>query len=188
MKGTVRPGWRPGQGEVIIETERLRIRPWRENEFTLLEQIYAHPEVQRFLPGIGRAVSESAQVELRRLIQRSSGYGSNRGVWAISSKLTGQPVGTVLLKPIPRADSAPPDEVEVGWHLGHEHWGHGYATEAGRAVIEFGLSTGCTEIVAVIDPTNEGSVRVAERCGMTLSGQTTQYYKGETVLRYTVSV
>lgn len=57
--------------------------------------------------------------------------------------------------------------VEVGWRLAREHWGHGYATEAGRAALEFGFERlGLEEIVAFTVPDNVASRRVMERLGM----------------------
>jgi ribosomal-protein-alanine N-acetyltransferase len=58
--------------------------------------------------------------------------------------------------------------VEVGWRLGREHWGHGYATEAGQAALEFGFDQlELDQIVAMIGLDNSRSQQVAERLGMT---------------------
>jgi RimJ/RimL family protein N-acetyltransferase len=57
--------------------------------------------------------------------------------------------------------------VEVGWRLAHEHWGHGYATEAARAALEYGFTdVGLTEIVSFTVPQNDRSWRVMERIGL----------------------
>ena len=58
--------------------------------------------------------------------------------------------------------------VEIGWRLGTEHWGHGYATEGARAVLGFGFEVlGLEEIVSFTVPHNVRSRRVMERIGMT---------------------
>jgi RimJ/RimL family protein N-acetyltransferase len=59
------------------------------------------------------------------------------------------------------------DEVEVGWSFYPRFWGHGYATEAGRASLDFGIAElDVPYITAMIQPENLASVAVAERLGM----------------------
>ena len=56
--------------------------------------------------------------------------------------------------------------VEIGWRLGAEHWGHGYATEAARAVLRFGFEqVKMPEIVSFTVPHNQRSRRVMEKIG-----------------------
>jgi RimJ/RimL family protein N-acetyltransferase len=63
-------------------------------------------------------------------------------------------------------------EIEVGYRFLREHWGKGYATEAARAALEFGLNElGLERIVAVTLPTNRASQNVMEKCGMTFVGR-----------------
>jgi RimJ/RimL family protein N-acetyltransferase len=58
--------------------------------------------------------------------------------------------------------------VEVGWRLGREHWGKGYATEGAQASLAHGFGElGLAQIISIIDPRNGASVRVAKRLGMT---------------------
>ena len=57
--------------------------------------------------------------------------------------------------------------MEIGWRLHPDAWGHGYATEAGRAALEAARDQlGLTRIIAVIDPGNAASLAVARRLGM----------------------
>jgi len=58
-------------------------------------------------------------------------------------------------------------EIAIAWIFGRERWGQGYATEAGRACLAFGLEEmGIDRIVAIIFPENAASIRVAEKLGM----------------------
>lgn len=58
--------------------------------------------------------------------------------------------------------------VEIGWRFAHEFWGRGYASEAARALVEFGFDrAGLDEIVSLTVPANERSRHVMERIGMT---------------------
>jgi ribosomal-protein-alanine N-acetyltransferase len=64
------------------------------------------------------------------------------------------------------------DEVDVGYRFLPEHWGRGYATEAGRASLAFGFGTlGLDRIIALVLPENLGSIRVIEKLGMSLAGR-----------------
>jgi RimJ/RimL family protein N-acetyltransferase len=62
--------------------------------------------------------------------------------------------------------------VEIGWRLARGYWGHGYATEGARAVLEYGFDeAGLDEIVSFTALTNVRSIAVMERLGMTRSGE-----------------
>ena len=78
------------------------------------------------------------------------------GCWAIERARRRRSPGTVLFKPLPNGVG----EVEVGWHLHPDSWGHGYATEAARAVIDRGFDAGLPEVYAVVRPGNEPSLAV----------------------------
>jgi RimJ/RimL family protein N-acetyltransferase len=86
------------------------------------------------------------------------------GWWLLIHRDEGTVVGDAILQPVPR----PTGEIEVGWHLAREHWGGGYATEAGGRLVRHGLETlGLGVIIADIAVQNERSIAVAGRIGMT---------------------
>ncbi len=62
----------------------------------------------------------------------------------------------------------PTGQPEIGWRLGRAYWGHGYATEAARAVVELARAQGLPRLVAMIQSANTASFAVAHRLGMTL--------------------
>ena len=75
-------------------------------------------------------------------------------------------------------------ELEVGRTFARAAWGDGYATEAGRAAIEWGRSSlGLTRIASVINPANERSIAVARRLGMAFD-RTAKLADGEAVAIY----
>ena len=77
-------------------------------------------------------------------------------------------------------------EVEIAWIFGRQYWGKGYATEAARACLDYGLGElGIERIVAIIFPENAPSIRVAEKLGMTCEGLA-RYYDHD-MLCYVVS-
>jgi RimJ/RimL family protein N-acetyltransferase len=81
----------------------------------------------------------------------------------------------VLFKPLPNGVG----EVEVGWHLHPDSWGHGYATEAARAVIDRGFDAGLPEVYAVVRPGNTASLAVCARLGMQPLGLFRRWYDVE---------
>ena len=99
---------------------------------------------------------------------------ARHGCWAIECA-DGHVAGTVLFKPLPNGVG----EVEVGWHLHPDSWGHGYATEAARAVIERGFAGGVAEVYAVVRPGNEASMAVCRRLGMAPLGRLRRWYDVE---------
>jgi RimJ/RimL family protein N-acetyltransferase len=77
-------------------------------------------------------------------------------------------------------------EIEVGYRFLRKHWGNGYASEAARASIEFGLEElGLEQIAAVTLPTNIASRRVMEKCGMVFAGVMDVY--GHEHVKYTIA-
>lgn len=177
-----------------FRTSRLIARDWAPADAEAAFGIYGRDEVARWLGAQPRRpVSLLTQMRewLEIRIQRSS-EEPDYGLWALELR-TGPPaaavVGAILLSRLPGAD----DQVEIGWHLNPEHWGHGYATEAGRGAVglAFGLSRVGPESVevdeavirppldqlsALVDPDNARSQAVCRRLGMTHSGQTDMYY------------
>jgi RimJ/RimL family protein N-acetyltransferase len=84
-------------------------------------------------------------------------------------------MGTVILVRLPDGDG----ELEVGWHLHPDAWGHGYATEAARAVLTRAFRRGVGEVFAVVRPDNAASLSVCRRLGMAGLGRTDRYYDSE---------
>src|SRR5580658_8105884 len=114
-------------------TARLIARDWAANDAEAAFAIYGQDEVTRWLgPQPPRPVGTLAQMRqvLDRRIARSREQ-PDYGLWALELRTTGQVIGAVLLSPLPGADAP----VEIGWHLNPDHWGAGYATEAGHGVI-----------------------------------------------------
>lgn len=162
---------------IVYETERLVVRPWTEADADRLYDTYSRWEVARWLGAQPRAMesSDAVPVVLARWRARSV-PDPTYGVWAVGRRDTGVVVGTVLLVPLPASDGSPPSDVEVGWHLHPDSWGHGYATEAARGALARGFAAGLTEIFAVVRPGNEPSMAVCRRLGMTPLGLVDRWY------------
>lgn len=145
-----------------IETERLVLRPWRENEAARLLDIRTRPDVAKWLadptPWTDIAVAEQAIGRWR------DAFSSPLGVRAITLKhaTSSVPLGSVSLGRLPDSE-----EIEIGWYLHPDSGGNGYAVEAARAVLELALGSGIPRVWAVMWPHNDPSARVASSIGMT---------------------
>jgi RimJ/RimL family protein N-acetyltransferase len=160
-----------------IASERLLMRPWRDDDAGFLLDLESRWEVVRFLgphPATMRTQADAlASIRRRRAVDHPV-----HGIWAIA-RAEGGLVGNLLLKPVPLSAGEPPggaDEVEIGWHLHPDAWGHGYATEAATAVLHDAFERGLTRAIAVTDPDNHASQAVCRRLGMAALGRTSRYY------------
>jgi RimJ/RimL family protein N-acetyltransferase len=167
----------------VFETERLVARLWTRADAERHFDMYARLEVARWLGSVP-APLESRDESLARIDRWASrAHDDSRfGVWAVEVADTGVVVGTVLLVPIPLTGEErprPPEQggdVEVGWHLHPDSWGHGYATEAAQGALAKAWSAGLHEVVAVVYADNQPSLRVCQRLGMEPTGRTQKWY------------
>ncbi len=156
-----------------IRTARLVIRPWREDEAPRLLDILRREEIVKWL-GHPRTLET---VEEARAKIAGMGDVLPLSEWAIEVAANGVPAGSVMLVPIPHSEQ--PDGsslIQIGWYAHPDATGHGYVTEAARAVLEYGLASGLPEIRALTHTDNYPSMKVCERLGMTYLGITEDWY------------
>lgn len=169
----------------VFETERLVIRRWLPDlDAEQAFKIYNNPEVTRFL-GNGEIETsvEKQRSHLEQVNQRYALLNNGTGFWAIVEKESREIAGSVILKQLPDNNGQPTSDYEVGWHLRRSSWGKGYATEAGRAAIEYGFKVlGLKVLYAVVKPSNVASIRVTQRLGLIPIGRTNKYYGAELLL------
>jgi RimJ/RimL family protein N-acetyltransferase len=152
-----------------LETERLVLRrPVLADVDDMLEFV-GDDEVMRWIGGV--AGDRAATVEN---IERWVARWERNGVGQFAVLLDGHAIGRVgLLVWDPRTwetstyeQAGEHAETELGWALARRHWGHGYATEAARAVREWAYAErGIERLISLIAPDNVRSVRVAEKLG-----------------------
>jgi RimJ/RimL family protein N-acetyltransferase len=150
-----------------LESERLLLRPWRPaDDLDALAAINADAEVMRFVaPNRPLSRAETA-AQLERFVAHWDERGF--GLWAVVPRLEAGAgcIGFAGLA-VPSFLPAILPAVEVGWRLAPAFWGQGFATEAARASVAFGFERlGLRSVVAVIEPGNQRSMRVAEKLGM----------------------
>jgi RimJ/RimL family protein N-acetyltransferase len=150
----------------VVETERLRLRPWRAaDDLPALAAVNADAEVMRWVaPNRPLRADESAA-----LLERIEAHWREHryGLWAVEPRANGAGcigfAGLAIPSFLPEVLPA----VEAGWRLDRAWWGRGLATEAARASIAYGFDTlGLRSVVSIIDAANERSLRVAEKLGM----------------------
>jgi RimJ/RimL family protein N-acetyltransferase len=156
----------------VLRTDRLRLRFWTTAPVDLarMADIYGREEITRWVGGTPSVPPEELVSRWATVHALDERYGC----WAIELP-DGVVAGTVLFKPLPNGVG----EIEVGWHLHPDSWGHGYATEAARAVIDRGFSAGVPEVYAVVRPGNARSMAVCRRLGMTALGRLRRWYDVE---------
>ncbi|MFE6750896.1 GNAT family N-acetyltransferase [Kitasatospora purpeofusca] len=163
----------------LFSTERLNARLWQQADAGRAFDTYSRWEVARWLGATPKALGSPAEVPavIERWRRRSA--DPRYGIWALERKDTGVVVGSVILIPLPDEDGTGHGEIEVGWHLHPDSWGHGFATEAAGAALAKGFADGLTEIHAVVRPGNDRSAAVCRRLGMVPQGRTSRWYGAE---------
>ena len=142
-----------------LETARLVLRFFEERDLDALAAMNADPETVRYL-GEGKTFT---RMESWRAIASMNGHWLLRGygLFAVEEKSSGDTIGRVgFINP----DGWP--GFELGWTIARPRWGNGFATEAARVALDYGLGTLKRErIISLIRPANAASIRVAEHLG-----------------------
>src|SRR5215216_2035841 len=141
---------------VILETANLILRMFCEDDFESYASICADTEVTRYL-GEGKALSrEEAWRQMAMIVGhwQLRGYG----IWAVEDRKRGKLAGRIgFFNP----EGWP--GFELGWVLGRDYWGRGYATEGARRALDYMFNEmGRDHVISLIHPENRGSIRVAE--------------------------
>jgi RimJ/RimL family protein N-acetyltransferase len=145
-----------------LRTDRLLLRPWRATDLEPWAAMNADPEVREHLGEV--MTREQSDASVRRFQEESATRGY--GWWAVEVRESGRFVGFAGLDEVD--EEMPFTGVEIGWRLARWAWGHGYATEAALACLDFGFEQlGLAEILALTTAGNVRSQAVMRRIGMT---------------------
>jgi ribosomal-protein-alanine N-acetyltransferase len=144
-----------------LTTERLLLRHFDLQDAEPIYQVFGDPGVMRFSDGL--KTKEWVQNWLHLCVERYQDWGF--GPYAVVKQSSQAVVGYCGLFSFPNIDEQA--EIEIGYRLARSAWGQGYATEAGRAVRDYAFDTlRIKRLIAMIDPSNGASIRVAEKIGM----------------------
>jgi RimJ/RimL family protein N-acetyltransferase len=146
-----------------IETPRLVIRNWEGRDREVFHEINSDPIVMEFFPRRRNRQESDALMDLLVREISKDGYGFA----ALELKETGETIGFAGLSEPELEPLLPTGTIEIGWRLVHRHWGKGLASEAARALLDFGFGElGLGEIVAFAVENNHRSTAVMRRIGM----------------------
>lgn len=148
--------------DFLLETERLRLRPYTGDDLDDLASIVGDAVTMRYYP---RPFSrEDASSWIERNLRRYTDDG--HGLWAMVFTASDEFVGNCgLVKQW--VDGR--EEVEVGWLVARRWWNQGFATEAATACRDYGFDVlGMDRLISMIRPQNVPSRRVAEKIGMSV--------------------
>ena len=142
----------------VIETPRLRLRPWCEADATTLFELARDPRIGMLCGWKPFERIDDAHDALSTVLAAPDSY-------AVTLASTGELVGSIAL----RIDTDSPEAsvADIGYWIGAPYWGNGYATEAGHAIIERARELGVSTIILTYFDGNEASRRVSEKLGFT---------------------
>jgi RimJ/RimL family protein N-acetyltransferase len=150
-----------GAAPRVIRTERLLLRRWRDEDRGLYVALCQDPAVMEHFQGLTSPGDANAHIDRIEAHWDEHGWG----LWAVEVPGVAPFVGFTGLWPATHVLGW--ESREVGWRLAHQHWGHGYATEAAREALRFGFEEhGFDEIVSFTVPQNVRSRAVMERIGL----------------------
>ncbi|HEY0450292.1 GNAT family N-acetyltransferase [Actinophytocola sp.] len=157
-----------------LTTERLVVREWEPADAPAALAIYGVEKVTRWLtPAMGQVDDESAMsAVLQAWIEAQPNMMPPRGRWAVQRQDDGAVVGGLGIRLLPPYE----EDLELSWQLRPEEWGHGYAAEAGTALIKWAFTQEIDELFAVARPNNTRAIGTAKRLGMAWVGETDKYY------------
>jgi RimJ/RimL family protein N-acetyltransferase len=148
--------------QIVLETDRLRLRPWRVAEAAVQRELWAErdPRVppHRRIDAAGRPTVAELEARIR------AEEPSSAGLPAIERKLAGDVIGYCGLIDTGRGAEGEP---ELAFELLRRAWGRGYATEAATAVVDWARSSGYPRLWATVWDWNTASRRVLGKLGFT---------------------
>jgi len=166
--------------QIILESERLLFRPHLITDLDDYCAMEMDSKVRRFVGGYPRSREDA---EKRFPKNQAEKMGTDRlALWATIFRIENKYIGRCGLVPHFNPDGKPiPSEAALGFYIAPKYWGQGFASEAGRAFIDFGLNElGLTRIVASVEEGNDASLHVLQKLSFTIvnieKGQRTFYH------------
>jgi len=182
-------------GIPVLKTDRLLLRPWRDDDVPAYADILRDPEVLRqwgsglrfrAKRAVAGLVAKFCDVEARLALNDMDRHWKEHrfGLWALEEQASGALVGNAGLTVLD-GWNAEPANIEVGWLLARSAWGRGLAVEAGRASLGYAFDVlGLTRVVSVAFASNWRSERVMRNLGLVHAGRTR--WMGDDVVWYGV--
>ncbi|EGQ3842203.1 GNAT family N-acetyltransferase [Staphylococcus pseudintermedius] len=151
---------------VYIETNRLKLRDWQDEDLQPFQQLNANRQVRQFFPSLLSYQKTALDFEAMKSYLKHHQIG----LFAVELKATKEWIGFIGMNYIPQTVDYPFEELpfyEIGWRLSPEVWDNGIATEGAEAVLDYVAERGISEVYAMAAKVNHASIRVMEKIGMT---------------------
>ncbi|MDE9798732.1 GNAT family N-acetyltransferase [Staphylococcus delphini] len=151
---------------VYIETNRLKLRDWQDEDLQPFQQLNANRQVRQFFPSLLSYQKTALDFEAMKSYLKQHQIG----LFAVELKATKEWIGFIGVNYIPQTVDYPFKELpfyEIGWRLSPEVWDNGIATEGAEAVLDYVAERGISEVYAMAAKVNHASIRVMEKIGMT---------------------
>ena len=162
-----------------LETERLILRSFREEDVDAMEQLFANPDFMRFSLGVFTERKQTVAFIEKVMEWDRAGIPSQ---FAIVPRNEDAVIGYCGFHHHPEV----PGEVEIGYRLHPDYWNRGLITEAARAVRDHGFRDyKLSRVISLIHPDNIPSRRVAEKNGMEVEKEIT--FRGFPTLMYAIT-
>ncbi len=150
--------------EIFIETERLIIRPLSMADEQGMFEMDSDPEVHKFLGKKPYTSIEQSRENIAYVLSQYRDYSIGR--WAVLEKGTNDFVGWTGYKFMEGPVNAHTNYYDFGYRLMRKFWGKGYATESGRASLQYGIEKlGYKDIYGMTDINNGASRHILEKLG-----------------------
>jgi RimJ/RimL family protein N-acetyltransferase len=158
---------------VLLETDRLVLRRFTEDDAPLLFELDCDPEVMRYIGPYGLPTVEAYRDRIRDVWLPAYAAHPARGLFAAFLKDTSEFLGWFAYRPATdyrfakEAGWTRDTDIELGYRLRRACWGQGLATEGSAALVELGLvdpTVACIVAAALVP--NRASTRVMEKCGL----------------------
>ena len=151
----------------MLTTVRLQLRPWRWDDLDDAIALWTDARVMKLLSKTGAMTREQIEARLAHEIATQESFGYQ--YWHASTRSDGRFIGCCGLK---NTDVDGDRVLEMGFHLAHDAWGRGFATEAARGAVGHAFtSLRAPALYAGHHPENEGSRRVLTKLGFVLVGK-----------------
>ncbi len=158
-----------------LETERLALRLWQEEDLHSFIELSNDPTLNNFSTGRYENMTEA---KARLFIQENLQQFSKRGIGRFGVFLKGQIIPIGICGLFEMSEDPFKGQLAIGYRFVGAYWGKGFARESAAEMLRYGLDdVGFKEIMALIDPGNSRSVRVAEKLDLFFKGDV--IYKGK---------
>jgi RimJ/RimL family protein N-acetyltransferase len=158
----------------VLSTERLLLRPFRDEDLPAWAELNTDPEVMRFLGG--RPLSRAETDGIASAVNEQY-LAEGTGFLAIERRSDGAFLGASGLT----HESWHPDDLELGWRLARKYWGHGYATEAAASWLAYAFTDlDLPRVLSSTETANSKSIAVMQRIGLTFDHAARLEEDGET--------